>query len=34
MKGPARNRIKWDIENGITLCKDCHKKEHRKLKVA
>ena len=23
----------WDLNNGITLCKSCHLKEHRKLKV-
>jgi hypothetical protein len=22
----------WDVNNGITLCKKCHKKEHRRLK--
>jgi len=20
----------WDIKNGITLCKKCHKKQHQK----
>ena len=23
----------WDVSNGITLCKKCHKKEHRRLKA-
>ena len=23
----------WDIANGITLCKECHKKEHKSFKI-
>jgi hypothetical protein len=29
----ARNCLElWDINNGITLCNDCHKKEHKEQK--
>ncbi len=24
----------WDTDNGVTLCKECHKSHHRKIKVA
>jgi len=23
----------WNINNGITLCKECHKKLHKKVKI-